>query len=162
MPRGKRPASPKAETEPKRTGRPSKYDPAYSEQARKLCEQFGATDADLALFFKVDLSSIKRWMVAYPEFRAAVLVGKQVADDRVERSLYQRAVGYEHDSVKIFLPKDSRRPVYARFVAHVPPDVTAQIFWLKNRRKADWRDRPPEAAGEEEGGVTIRGGLPDA
>ena len=25
-------------------------------------------------------------------------------------------------------------------VEHVPPDVTAQIFWLKNRDPAHWRD----------------------
>ena len=60
------------------------------------------------------------------------------ADTRVEQSLYQRAVGYSFKSEKIFY-KDgevTRVPI----VEHVPPDVTAQIFWLKNRDPARWRD----------------------
>ena len=57
----------------------------------------------------------------------------------VERSLYSRAVGYSFNSEKIFCNKDgevTRVPI----VEHVPPDVTAQIFWLKNRDPAHWRD----------------------
>jgi hypothetical protein len=61
------------------------------------------------------------------------------SDARVERSLYNRAVGYSFNSEKIFCNKDgevTRVPI----VEHVPPDVTAQIFWLKNRDPARWRD----------------------
>jgi hypothetical protein len=57
----------------------------------------------------------------------------------VERSLYSRAVGYSFNSEKIFCNKDgevTRVPI----VEHVPPDVTAQIFWLKNRKPTEWRD----------------------
>jgi hypothetical protein len=53
---------------------------------------------------------------------------------RVERSLYQRAIGYEQEEVKIFMPSGAENPVYAPFRAKVAPDVTAAIFWLKNRR----------------------------
>ena len=56
----------------------------------------------------------------------------------VERSLYSRAVGYSFNSEKI-CNKDgevTRVPI----VEHVPPDVTAQIFWLKNRKPTEWRD----------------------
>jgi hypothetical protein len=52
----------------------------------------------------------------------------------VERSLYQRAVGYSHDAVKVFMPAGAKKPVYAPYVEHVPRDVTACLFWLKNRR----------------------------
>jgi hypothetical protein len=38
-----------------------------------------------------------------------------------------------HDAVKIFMPAGAKKPVYAPYVEHVPPDVTAAIFWLKNR-----------------------------
>ena len=65
--------------------------------------------------------------------------GKEEADARVKRSLYGRAVGYSLNSEKIFCNKDgevTRVPI----VEHVPPDVTAQIFWLKNRDPARWRD----------------------
>jgi hypothetical protein len=41
---------------------------------------------------------------------------------------------------EIFMPAGAKAPVYAPYVEHVPPDVTAGIFWLKNRKPADWRD----------------------
>ena len=83
---------------------------------------------------------IKRWAATHAEFRAALKVGKEAADQRVERSLYQRAVGYHYDAVKIFMPAGAKKPVYAPYVEHVPPDVTAGIFWLKNRDPEHWRD----------------------
>jgi hypothetical protein len=69
-----------------------------------------------------------------------VFSGKAEADSRVERSLYQRAVGYSYDAVKIFMPAGAKKPVYAPYREHVPPDVTACIFWLKNRDPAHWRE----------------------
>jgi hypothetical protein len=54
---------------------------------------------------------------------------------RVERSLDQRAVGYERDAVKIFCSKDGKI-TKVPYREHVPPDVTACIFWLKNRDPA--------------------------
>ena len=58
----------------------------------------------------------------------------------VERSLYERAVGYNYEATKIFMPAGREKPVYAPYIEHVPPDVTAGIFWLKNRDPQHWRD----------------------
>jgi hypothetical protein len=74
------------------------------------------------------------------KFCQALKAGKEAADQRVERSLYQRAVGYAHDAVKIFMPAGASAPVYAPYVERVAPDTTAAIFWLKNRKKDEWRD----------------------
>ena len=74
------------------------------------------------------------------EFARALKVGKEVSDDRVEKSLYHRANGYSYDAVKIFLDPDTKKPIYVPYTEHVPPDVTACIFWLKNRRPGQWRD----------------------
>jgi hypothetical protein len=60
---------------------------------------------------------------------------------RVERSLYERAVGYNYEATKIFMPAGRDKPVYAPYIEHVPPDVTAGIFWLKNRDPQNWRDQ---------------------
>jgi hypothetical protein len=60
---------------------------------------------------------------------------------RVERSLYTRAVGYNYEAVKIFMPANRSKPIYAPYIEHVPPDVTAGIFWLKNRDPQNWRDQ---------------------
>ena len=121
-------------------GRPSKYTQEFAVQAGKLCA-FGATDADLADFFDVSVRTIPRWAAEYPEFCQALKAGKSAADDRVERSLYQRALGYSHEAVKIFMPAGSREPVYATYTEHYPPDTTACIFWLKNRRPEEWREK---------------------
>lgn len=119
--------------------RPPSFKPEYSEQAAKLC-LLGATDAELADFFSVATRTIYRWQAQYPEFCQSLKVAKAEADTRVERSLYNRAVGYDHEAVKIFMPAGAKKPVYAKFVEHVPPDTTAMIFWLKNRQQDRWRD----------------------
>ncbi len=121
-------------------GRPTSYDPDFVRQAEKLCE-LGATDTDLADFFEVAISTVYLWKTKHPEFSEALKIGKASADDRVERSLYNRANGYTFDAVKIFMPAGAKKPVYAEYREHVPPDTTAMIFWLKNRRPNQWRDK---------------------
>lgn len=120
------------------TGRPSKYKPTFAKQAEKLCA-LGATDEDLADFFEVSIRTIANWKAQNADFLQALKGGKAQADDRVERSLYQRAVGYSFDSEKVF--SNRGEVVRAKTREHCPPDVTAQIFWLKNRRPGDWRDK---------------------
>lgn len=119
-------------------GAPSPYKPEYCEQAQKLC-QLGATDREVADFFEVDERTIYRWKHAHPEFCQALKVGKEVADERVEQALYRKAIGYKHDAVKIF--NDQGSPLVVDYVEHVAPDTTACIFWLKNRKRAEWRDK---------------------
>lgn len=120
-------------------GRPTKYKPEYVEQARKLCSVKAFTDFELAQFFEIDKSTLYDWQVAHPEFREAILSGKQAPDDRVERSLYERALGYSVKTEKLF--NDKGNVVRAETIEHYPPDTTAAIFWLKNRRPAEWRDK---------------------
>lgn len=136
---------------PEGAGRPSKFDEAFVEQARKLCE-LGATDEELANFFEVTARTIYRWQAEYPEFCQALKAGKDSADERVIRSLYHRAVGYSHEAVKIFMPAGAEAPVYAPYVEHSPPDTTAAIFWLKNRRREEWRDKHDV---EASGAITV-------
>ena len=75
----------------------------------------------------------------YPEFRQALKVSKDQADDRVERSLYERATGYERDEIDIRVVNGEivKTPIRKFY----PPDTTAAIFWLKNRKPAQWRDK---------------------
>lgn len=124
----------------RKRGRPTAYKAEYVEQARKLCE-LGATDVELADFFKVSIRTISDWRVRHADFLQALNLGKEVADKRVTTSLYQRAMGYTFDAEKIFMPAGSKQPVRVAYREHVPPDTTACIFWLKNRQPEDWRDR---------------------
>jgi hypothetical protein len=134
-------------------GRPSSYKPEYAEQAEKLCK-LGATDIELADFFEVEARTIYRWKIEYEAFCQATKAGKEAADERVVRSLYARATGYTFDAVKIFMPAGAVAPVHAPYREHVPPDATSMIFWLKNRRPADWRDRQ-EHTGADGGPISF-------
>lgn len=127
-------------------GRPSKYKPAFVEQAAKLAA-LGATDREMADFFAVNEATLNRWKLEHQDFCASLKAAKEQADNRVERSLYNRAVGYSFDSEKVFHFQGAitRAPV----VEHVSPDVTACIFWLKNRQPEQWRDKPDGPSGDD-------------
>jgi hypothetical protein len=132
-------------TPKRKTGRPSKFKPEFVEQARQLCE-LGATDREVAEFFEVTEQTLNNWKAAHPAFFESLKLGKESADKRVEQSLYRRALGYSHDSVHVsnFQGVVTLTPVVEQY----PPDTTAAIFWLKNRRPEQWRDiRAVEHAG---------------
>lgn len=118
-------------------GRPSKYKPEFAKQAAKLCA-LGATDAQLADFFVVSVSTINLWKVEHPGFSESIKLPKAEADDRIEQSLYQRAMGYEHDEVDIRVVAGA--VVQTPIRKYYPPDTTAAIFWLKNRKPSEWRE----------------------
>lgn len=136
-----------AEQPSRKPGRPSKYRDEFAEQARKLC-LLGATDKDLASFFEVSEATLNNWKIEYPSFLESLKAGKQLADAVIADSLYQRAKGYSH-------PEDDIRVVAGEIVItptikHYPPDSTALIFWLKNRRPDLWRDKREEGEGGDE------------
>jgi len=144
----------KPEPEAKR-GRPAKYQASFASEAAAKCA-LGATNAELADFFGVAISTVKLWAVQHEEFSAALKVGKEYADQQVERSLYQRAVGYTFDSEKVMAVKGEVVRVPTR--EHIAPDVTAQIFWLKNRQPERWRDRH-ELTGKDGGPIDVKLGV---
>lgn len=131
--------------------RPSKFKPEFIAQAEKLCKR-GATDMELADFFDVEVRTLYRWKSENEQFCQALKAGKDEADDRVERSLYARANGYEHDEVEIRVV--GRAIVQTPIRKYYPPDTTAAIFWLKNRRAAEWREvKAVELTGADGGPV---------
>jgi len=139
-------------------GRPTDYREAYVEGARKLA-RLGATDAEIADFFGVNTSTIYRWKVAHEDFCNALKAGKAEADARVERSLYHRAIGYRQEGVKIFMPAGATEPVHAPFTEIIAPDTTAAIFWLKNRKPEEWRDRKDIDHTSSDGSMTPKPGI---
>lgn len=118
--------------------RPTKFKPEYVEQARKLCK-LGATDRELADFFGVVESTLNLWKIEHAEFSESLKVAKEEADARVERSLYQRAVGYSHPDVHV--SNYQGEVTLTNIIKVHPPETVACIFWLKNRQPEAWRDK---------------------
>ncbi len=131
--------------EARKPGRPSRYKPELHPLLAEAWAAAGKTDDEIADILGVARSTVAKWKGEHPEFSDALKRGKANPDEQVERSLFQRAVGYSFDSEKLLTVSDGqgegshveRHPI----VEHCPPDVTAQIFWLKNRRPDRWRDR---------------------
>lgn len=94
-------------------GRPTKYNPDQLDHITQLC-MLGATDEELAKFLDVNTDTIYNWKKKHPEFVEAIKKGREYADIEVAKSLFSKACA---------------------------GDVTAMIFWLKNRRPDQWRDQ---------------------
>ena len=119
-------------------GRPSKFDKLNLDQVRKVAQK-GWTDEEMADFFEVARSTWYKWKVDFPEFSDALKEWKNCADEIIERSLFERATGYSHPEEKIF--QCDGNVIRADTIKHYPPDPTSMIFWLKNRKPDDWRDK---------------------
>lgn len=128
----------KRKENPQKAGRHELFKPEYVEQAHKLC-LLGATDDMLADFFHVTTQTVGNWKLSHPEFFEALKISKIEADEKVSRSLYNRALGYSHSTQKIF--NANGVPLVVDTIEQYPPDTTAAIFWLKNRQPKQWRDR---------------------
>ena len=119
-------------------GRPSKIDKlTQNKKAIDKMLQLGATMVDIAEFLEVDEATIYNWQNKYPKYFESLKDWKDIADGIVEQTLYQKAKGGIVVDERIVNPDGSETIKYKR----IPPDTTAQIFWLKNRQSKRWRDR---------------------
>lgn len=130
----------KRRTTKKKPGRPTAYREEFAAQAYNLC-LLGATNADLARSFGVVEATIDNWIASIPEFLGAIKAGREEADAKVAKRLYSRACGYEHKAVKIFADAKTGAEHVVEYIERYPPDTVAAIFWLKNRRPAQWREK---------------------
>jgi hypothetical protein len=126
--------------EQKKKGRKSLYDPDIHPKKAAELALMGLDDAALSSALGISEATLNNWKKQYPEFLEPLKRSKAQADAPVVASLYQRACGYEYTEIseKHDPEKGLIRTVVTKQVA---PDVTAQIFWLKNRQPKDWRDK---------------------
>lgn len=105
----------------------------------------GLIESQIAKNMGIAYASLRRWKEIFPEIGEALRKGKEVVDRQVENALLKRALGYTYEEVEI---TDSAKHGHTekRTTKTVLPDVTAQIFWLKNRKPAEWRDKVDMAA----------------
>lgn len=100
----------------------------------------GLTDDQIAKNCGVSRSTLAQWKISFPDISDALKKGKEVVDYAVESALLKRALGYEVEETKEEdSDKDGHKSITTK--RHIPADPTAAIFWLKNRRPDQWRDR---------------------
>jgi phage terminase, small subunit len=96
----------------------------------------GLTDEQISRNMGIAYSTFREWKKKYSAFSAVLKRSKDVVDREVENALFKRAMGYKYDEVTY-----ERGEEVKRVTKEVAPDTTAQIFWLKNRKPAEWRDK---------------------
>lgn len=112
----------------------------------------GLTDEQIAHNMGINVSTLYVWKKEHTEISESLKKGKEVVDFLVENALLKRALGYEYEETITektqvpFLNKDGevvkKEQIHIKkVVRHALPDVTAQIFWLKNRKPDKWRDK---------------------
>ena len=102
----------------------------------------GLTDEQIATNIGIAYSTLRDWRDKYPALSAALKKGKEVVDRQVENALLQRALGYEYtETTREYVPELDEMHVTKKVTKQVAPDTTAQIFWLKNRKPQEWRDK---------------------
>ena len=96
----------------------------------------GLIDEQIAHNMGITTKTLYEWKKKYGEISEALKKGKEVIDRQVENALLKRALGYTYDETTYEDGVETKR-----VTKEVAPDTTAQIFWLKNRKPAEWRDK---------------------
>ncbi|MEQ7028357.1 transposase [Enterococcus gallinarum] len=100
----------------------------------------GLTDKQVAHNMNIAESTLHEWKKKYSVLSESLKRGKEVVDRQVENALLKRALGYEFKETTQELTEDGMR-VTKVITKQQAPDTTAQIFWLKNRKPHEWRDK---------------------
>ena len=102
--------------------------------------EYGFTDVEIADLLGIAKSTLNNYKKKYPEFFESLKRGKEVADEKVVRALFNRATGYSHPDVHV--SNYQGVVTVTKIIKHYPPDTGAAIFWLYNRQRDRWTNRP--------------------
>lgn len=108
----------------------------------------GLTDEQIATNMQIATSTFYEWKKKHSKFSEALKKGKEIVDIEVENALLKKALGYTITLNKQKVTKDGD-VIDIEEEVHVPPDTTAQIFWLKNRKPKNWRDKVNDDGSED-------------
>ena len=111
----------------------------------------GLTYEQIAEKCQVSPSTLREWKKRFPAISAALKKGRELADIQVENATFRRATGYRYTEItrerKLVQDPETGETVAKLVVTkevekEALPDVTAQIYWLNNRRPDRWRAKP--------------------
>ena len=108
----------------------------------------GLIDEQIAHNMGIRRSTLSEWKKRFPDITDALKKNKNIVDIEVENALYKRAVGYEFEETTIEIDDVGKKKV-KKTIKQMAPETLASIFFLKNRKPEDWRDkREVEVKGE--------------
>ena len=137
----------------KKAGRPLTYSARFHPLLVKALAIAGRTDEEIAEYLGVATSTLYMWYKKYPALVEAKKAGMQEPDDKIEFSLFEKAMGLSVVTEEKIITDDKDKIIQKiKTKKNVPPSDTAQIFWLKNRRPEKWRDKQEI---EHSGGVVF-------
>lgn len=96
----------------------------------------GLIDEQIATNIGVSYSTFRDWKKKFPALSAALKKGKDVVDREVENALYKSAIGFIYEEETVTNAGD-----VVLVKKYSKPNTTAQIFWLKNRKRNQWTDK---------------------
>ena len=134
--------------------RPNKYVTHVAPRLSEIADwvRNGATDEEIAARLKIGKSAFYEYKREFSEFSDILKETKEFVDAEVENSLLKRALGYQYDEITRERNALGEIVVTKVVTKQVVPDTTAQIFWLKNRRPKQWRDKQSEEINENDTG----------
>lgn len=106
----------------------------------------GLTDEQIAANIGISRSTLNEWKNRFSDISDTLKRGKEIVDIQVENALLKRALGYTYKETTREAQFNPQTEQYGMVVTkevtkEVVPDTTAQIFWLKNRKPEEWRDK---------------------
>ena len=96
----------------------------------------GLIDEQIASNIGVSYSTFRDWKKKFPALSAVLKQSKDVVDRQVENALFKSAIGFEYEEETVTNAGD-----VVLVKKYSKPNTTAQIFWLKNRKRNQWTDK---------------------
>lgn len=106
----------------------------------------GLTQEQIAKNIGCGAQTVSKWKSKSERIGQALKKGAEVVDLEVENALLKRALGYKSQNKQTFINVNAKGQKSQRVIVtenEVPPDTTAIVFWLKNRRPDKWRKMAP-------------------
>lgn len=118
----------------------------------------GYTDEQIACKIGISRQTLYRWRKKEEEIDKALKKGKEIADIEVENALFSRAVGgyYTESKEEIKTIDGQEIKTTSTRKRYQAPDVTACIWWLKNRKPDTWFDREAKPQGNNQDAAIYR------
>jgi len=123
-----------------KVGRPSKLDGVDMDLLEKLYKA-GVDDTQVAKIIGVNRTTLWNWRQSNKEFLNTLKDWKDEADLEVEKSLYTSACGFSKMVKRGAYDKKTHKLNEWEEEHYFPPNPTSMIFWLKNRKPKQWRER---------------------